>query len=151
MSPVSLGSFVLIFLSSGARIAPSATGMVYDLPVRVSFISSALPDGAAADGLAEFPDGAAAGDLAAFPDVAATGGLAELLAGAAGAGLAVFFLDVAGGADEPVFGIQSPVDKVKFSANADAGDNRATLTAPRRRLRALQRRDIHHDVGVRGA
>src|SRR5229473_3433744 len=99
MSPVSLGSFVRIFLSSGARIAPSATGTVYDLPVRVSFISSALPDGAAAD------------DLAAFPDVPATGGLAELLAGAEGAGLAVFFLDVAGGADEPVFGIQSPVDK----------------------------------------
>jgi hypothetical protein len=81
MSPVSLGSFVRIFLSSGARIAPSATGTVYDLPVRVSFISSALPDGAAAAGLAEF------------------------LAGAAGAGLAVFFLVAAGGADEPVFGI----------------------------------------------
>src|SRR6266849_1537588 len=138
MSPVSLGSFVLIFLSSGARIAPSATGTVYDLPVRVSFISSALPDGAAA------------GDLPAFPDVAATGGLAELLAGAAGAGLAMFFLGVAGGADEPVFGIQSPVDKIKFSANADTGDNRRTSTGLRRRLRALQRRDIHHDLGIRG-
>jgi hypothetical protein len=93
MSPLSLGSFVLMFLSSVARIAPSATGTLYDLLVRVSFISSALLDGAAAGGLAEFPDGAAAG------------GLAEFLAGAAGAGLAVFFLVAAGGADEPVFGI----------------------------------------------
>ena len=93
MSPLSLGSFVLMFLSAVARIAPSATGTVYDLLVRVSFISSALPDVAAAGGLAEFPDGAAAG------------GLAEFLAAAAGAGLAVFFLVAAGGADEPVFGI----------------------------------------------
>jgi hypothetical protein len=62
---------------------------VYDLPVRVSFISSALPDGAATGGLAEFPDGAP------------TGGLAEVAA----ARLALFFLGAAGGADEPVFGI----------------------------------------------
>src|ERR1700687_2633058 len=93
MSPLSSGSFVLIFLSSVARIAPSATGTVYDLLVRASFISSALPEGAATGGLAEFPDGAA------------TGGLAEFLAAAAGARLAVFFLGAAGGADEPVFGI----------------------------------------------
>src|SRR5258706_16042508 len=86
MSPVSLGSFVRIFLSSGARIAPSATGTVYDLPVRVSFISSALPDGAvaAADGLAEFPDATA------------------------GAGLAFFFLGAAGGGEEQPFGLRFP-------------------------------------------
>lgn len=93
MSPVSSGSLVLIFLSSVARIAPSATGTVYDLLVRMSFISRALPDGPPTGGLAEFPDGAAAA------------GLAEFLAGDAGADLVVFFLGAAGGADEPVFGI----------------------------------------------
>jgi hypothetical protein len=71
----------LIFLSSTARIAHSATGTLYVLPVRMSFMSSALPEGDAA------------------------GGLAELLAEAGAAGLVLFFLGAAGRAVEPVFGI----------------------------------------------
>jgi hypothetical protein len=54
---------------------------LYVLPVRVSFISSAPPEGAAA------------------------GGFAEFLAGAAEAGFGVFFLGTAGRAVVPVFGI----------------------------------------------
>src|SRR5258706_12107173 len=107
MSPVSLGSFVRIFLSSGARIAPSATGTVYDLPVRVSFISSALPDGAvaAADGLAEFPDATA------------------------GAGLAFFFLGAAGGGEGPLFRVPLSSWLDQIFRNADAGGKRAGAAA----------------------
>jgi len=105
MSPVSPGSLILIFLSSGARIAPSAIGTLYVLLVRVSFISSALPDEAAAGGLAESLVGALA-----------TGYLPSL-EGAAVGGLLLFFL-AAGRAVEPVFGICSPVDYIKFSATS---------------------------------
>jgi hypothetical protein len=56
-------------------------GTLYVLLVRVSFISSALPD-------------------AALPV-----SLGEVFIGAAAAGLAVFFLVLDGGAVEPVFGI----------------------------------------------
>jgi hypothetical protein len=66
-----------------ARIAPSATGTLYVLVVRVSFISSALPA----------VDAGAAGEA-----------FAESLLGAA-AGLAVFFLGAARVEVEPVFGI----------------------------------------------
>src|SRR5258706_7844644 len=97
MSPVSLGSLVLIFLSSGARIAPSTIGTLYVLLVRVSFISSELLDEVAAVGLA-----------ASLVGAVATGFLASL-AGAAADGLLLFFL-AAGRAVEPVFGIYSPVD-----------------------------------------
>jgi hypothetical protein len=81
---------VLIFLSSVARIAPSATGTLYDLLVRVSFISSPpapLDDEAEEEGFEEAV-------------VVATSGLALFLSG-----LELFFLAVARGAVEPVFGI----------------------------------------------
>ena len=92
MSPVSLGSFVLIFLSSVARIAPSATGTLYDLLVRVSFISSAL--------LTEQRRVA----WQSFLTEQQRAAWQSFLAGP-GARLALFFLGAAGGADEPVFGI----------------------------------------------
>ena len=92
MSPASSGVSILIFLRSGARIAPSTIGTLYVLLVRVSFISSALPDEAVVDGLAESLVGALAT------------GLLPSLAGAAVGGLLLFFL-AAGRAVEPVFGI----------------------------------------------
>jgi len=82
------------------------------LLVRVSFISSALPDGVAADGLAEFLEGAAAAGFAEFLLEAGAG-----LGRAERAGEAVFFLGAAaGGAVEPVFGMLFSSDYTKFSA-----------------------------------
>ena len=77
--------------------------------MRVSFISSALPEGAGADGLAEFLEGAAAAGFAEF--------LVEAPAGLGRAAGAVFFLGAAaGGAVEPVFGMLFSSDCIKFSA-----------------------------------
>jgi hypothetical protein len=73
--------------------------------VRVSFISSALPDEAAAGGLAE-----------SLVEAPGTGFLMSLVGVAAG-GLLLSFLAV-GRAVEPVFGICSPVDYIKFSATS---------------------------------
>jgi len=79
------------------------------LLVRVSFISSALPDGEVPDGLAEFLEGAAAAGFAEF--------LVEAPAGLGRAAGAVFFLGAAaGGAVEPVFGMLFSSDYTKFSA-----------------------------------
>jgi hypothetical protein len=82
----------LIFLSSVARIAPSATGTLYDLLVRVSFISSPpAPLEAAKEGFAESV-------------LVTAAGFALFLLGPA-AGLVLFFFAAVRGAVEPVFGI----------------------------------------------